>query len=41
MLLVVLDCLSQVTDRLRISNLDRKDMSWVMAKSPTVELEYR
>jgi hypothetical protein len=40
MLLLVLDGVLQVADRLRTWNLYRKDATWVMAKNPTVEFEY-
>jgi len=40
MLLLVLDGVLQVADRLRTWNLYRKDAARVMAKNPTVEFEY-
>ena len=40
MLLLVLDGFLQVADRLRARNLDKEDSAWIIAKNPTVELEY-
>jgi hypothetical protein len=40
MILLVLDGFLQVADRLRTCNLDKEDAAWIIAKNPTVELEY-
>ena len=39
-MILVLNWLPQVADRLQTCNLDRKDTASVIAKDPTVELKY-